>query len=316
VEWLVDVAALRPMLAGWYRANGRRLAFRGAADPWGVLVSEVMLQQTQVARVVPAWERFMTRFPTPGTLAAAGSGEALRAWTGLGYNRRALNLWRAAEAIVSRHGGSVPADVDALRALPGIGPYTARAVAAIAFGRPVAAVDTNVRRVVTRVAWGQAADSLSAPHPATDEVQAAADDLLDGQDPAAWTHAVMDLGATLCRPRNPACPGCPIRSACRFALVARTVGSPRRPRRRSPTAVPFAQTPRWLRGRIVDRLRAAVPGAWVSLEGGLGAHDAGAVRMAVETLAAEGLLELGKSGQARLRWTDGRAAAGAGFDAP
>ena len=149
-------AAARDAILDWYAAHGRTLAFRATTDPYAILVSEAMAQQTQAARAGEAWIRFMEAFPTAEALAAATPADVLRAWQGLGYNRRALNLWRAARQIVEVHGGEVPADLRALEALPGVGPYTARAVAAIAFGMPVGAVDTNVRRVLGRMVAGDA----------------------------------------------------------------------------------------------------------------------------------------------------------------
>ncbi len=198
-------------IANWYQLNGRHLAFRASSEPWGVLVSEVMLQQTQVARVEAAWIHFMALFPTPSALAAATPADAIRAWSGLGYNRRALNLWRAANQIVEHHGGTVPARLEELVELPGVGAYTARAVAAISFAMPVAAVDTNVRRVVLRLS-GEA-DPRAA--------QGLADALVDPDAPDRWTHAVMDIGATLCRPRAPRCAECPLVSMCAFATTER-----------------------------------------------------------------------------------------------
>jgi endonuclease III len=141
----------RAAVLAWYDAGGRALAFRSSRDPYAILVSEVMAQQTQVSRVVEAWPGFLARFPTADALAAATPAEVLRAWQGMGYDRRALNLRLAAQVIRDRHGGRVPDDIEALDRLPGVGPYTARAVAAIAFGRRVGAVDTNVRRVLTRM---------------------------------------------------------------------------------------------------------------------------------------------------------------------
>ena len=277
----------RDAILAWYAAAGRSLPFRGTTDPYAVLVSEAMAQQTQVARVGEAWTRFMARFPTVQALAAASPAEVLRAWQGLGYNRRALALWRAARVIVDEHGGRVPSDLDALQALPGVGPYTARAVAAIAFGMRVGAVDTNVRRVVGRVAAGDA-EPLSAA-----AMQRLADATVPHDRPADWTHAVMDLGATVCRPARPGCAGCPARPWCRFA-ASEPRGSTRVRRRRAstPSAAPFPATSRWLRGRILDRLRAAPDGVWVELDGAIGAHDAAAVARAGHQLEREGLLEL------------------------
>jgi A/G-specific adenine glycosylase len=296
-----DPNAARRCITGWYQSNGRQLAFRASAEPWGVLVSEVMLQQTQVARVEPAWTRFMAQFPTPSDLAAAAPADAIRAWSGLGYNRRALNLWRAAGQIVERHRGCVPDRLDDLLALPGVGAYTARAVAAIGFGVPVAAVDTNVRRVVLRL-HGESDPRLA---------QTLADALVDPDAPDRWTHAVMDIGATLCRPNAPCCSACPLASMCVFAAAQRGVvvgdapvvmsSDPARSSRTARgTLPPFEQTSRWLRGRIVDRLREAPAGTWVRIDGSIGSHGAAAVERAIAALVAEGLLDADYDGRVRL----------------
>jgi A/G-specific adenine glycosylase len=283
----------RAALLAWYDVNGRSLAFRSTRDPYAVLVSEVMAQQTQIARVVPAWEAFLDRFPTVEALAAAPAAEVLRAWQGMGYDRRALNLQRAARAIVSEHGGRLPADVAALERLPGIGPYTARAVASIAFGIPVGAVDTNVRRVLGRVL---ALDDGATPR----AVQAAADASIDPARPDAWTHAVMDLGATICGPRTARCDACPIAAWCRGAgRVSPATRVRHGPGRSTP---PFTASTRWLRGRILDRLRAVEGRGWTSLDARIGSHDLVAVRAALDALARDGLVELDptRSGRARL----------------
>lgn len=298
VHRVVDPVALQSALSRWFAARGRRLAFRHSREPWGVLVSEVMLQQTQVARVEPAWTAFMARFPSPSALAAASLADVLRAWGGLGYNRRALNLWRAAALVVEHHDGRVPGSLEELRALPGVGGYTARAVAAIAFGMPVAAVDTNVRRVVVRLACGVTAEM------SPDEIQSAADALVDKARPDAWTHAVMDLGATVCRLRSPECVLCPLTDMCAYAAAdgaeEPAAVRPAAARRGAPAARPFAYTTRWLRGRIVGRLREAEPGDWIAFDAPLGEHSLESVRAAVAALAAEGLLEVAEHGGARL----------------
>jgi A/G-specific adenine glycosylase len=275
-------------LLGWYDINRRDLAFRRTTDPWAVLVSEVMAQQTQAARAAEAWTRFMALFPTPGSLAAATPATVIREWRGLGYNRRALALRRAAIAIVEEHGGNVPDTVEALIALPGIGPYTARAVLAIAFGKPVAALDVNIRRVVGRAFLPAAI----APR----DVQAAADALVPIDRAADWTHALMDIGAAFCRPRAPRCDDCPLRTACLFALAGGAESAAGTGAKR-PAAVRFESTSRWLRGRILDRLRDAE--GWITFEGAIGAHDSIAVRESIAKLAAEGMIEL-VDGRARL----------------
>jgi A/G-specific adenine glycosylase len=278
--------ALQDAILAWYGTRGRKLPFRGSADPYAVLVSEAMAQQTQAARAGDAWTAFIARFPTVDALADATPADVLRAWQGLGYNRRALNLWRAARRIVDEHGGRVPADLIELEALPGVGPYTARAVAAIAFGLPVGAVDTNVRRVLGRIVAG---DAMLTP--------AAMQVLADGAVPPGrageWTHALMDIGATVCRPRSPDCGACPARPWCAYARSPATA-----PARRAAgeAAAPFESTSRWLRGRILDRLRIASDGEWVVVDGPIGQHEPPAIDIALLALARDGLVELDGEG--------------------
>ena len=298
----------RAAILAWYEEHGRKLAFRRTRDPYAVLVSESMAQQTQAARAAEYWERFMARFPTVEALAAATPAEVLREWQGLGYDRRALALWRTARIVVEQLDGQIPSALAELEKLPGIGPYTSRAVAAIAFGIPVGAVDVNVRRVLGRIAG---ADPAALPAPA---MQRLADESVPADHAADWTHAVMDVGATLCRSRAPSCEACPARPWCRYASTAAgrskredasttksTVGAAR-PQRKStassplaarPSATPFPSTNRWLRGRILDRLRAAQDGEWVPLESSIGIHDLGRVRAAANAMAADGVVELG-----------------------
>ena len=276
----------RAALLAWYGPRARPLRIRSTREPWAVLVSEVMAQQTQIARVDQAWTTFMARYPTPRVLAAAPTADVLRAWAGLGYNRRALNLQRTAAVLEAEHGGSVPADLAALEALPGIGPYTARAVAAIAFGRPVAAVDTNVRRVVTRVC---------GPALAPAALQAEADAWVERRDPAAWTYASMELGATVCVARRPRCEQCPV---ARWCAVAGQVTMA--PRSAGVATVPFEHTTRWLRGRIVERLRALDDDGWEHLPASIGQHDEAAISAAVAGLERDGLLERRPDGAVRL----------------
>jgi A/G-specific adenine glycosylase len=245
-----------------------------------------MAQQTQISRVDEAWVMFMERYPTPGALAEAPTADVLRAWAGLGYNRRALNLQRAAVAIEAEHEGRVPASIVQLEALPGVGPYTARAVAAIAFGQPLAAVDTNVRRVVERL-FGR---SLTPRR-----LQALADALVETADPATWTHASMELGATVCVSRVPRCPSCPVADWC--ASAGRVSAPPRRTRTAGPA---FELTTRWLRGRIIERLRALEAEAWTQLPAAIGTHGPADVEAAVGALQREGLLERRPDGAVRL----------------
>lgn len=310
----------RAAVRRWFAERGRSISFRETSDAWPVLVSEVMLQQTQVARVVPAWNRFMAAFPTPRDLTRAPMADVLRAWAGLGYNRRAMNLRRTAALLCERHGGEVPRDPGVLRTLPGVGPYTARAVAAICFAQPEAAVDTNVRRVLGRFRFGHGGGHDSGPAPRAAQLQTAADEFLDASDPRAWTYAVMDIGSLVCRPARPECSSCPLRPWCQYAgraeveVDAQTlaaIGKPHDRVARAPvTRVPVARAPvvrtpfeasnRWLRGHIVERLRNAPGDAWLSLSGPIGAHSVERVALALSSLEADGMLERREDGCARL----------------
>lgn len=271
-----------------------------------------MAQQTQIARADEAWATFMERFPTPQALASASTAAVLRAWAGLGYNRRALALQRAASQIVTRHGGRVPADIELLLALPGVGPYTARAVAAVAYGAPVAAVDTNVRRVLQRL--------VGHPMPAAD-LQGLADQLVPESDPVTWQHASMDLGATVCRSREPRCGACPVAAWCASVGQADAVAAPvgrsaagRSPAGRSPQgrssagrsragrspSIPFEKTTRWLRGRIVAMLRDVDGDSWARIPASIGHHGHEEIGAALAALEQEGLLERRADGAVRL----------------
>ena len=284
--------AARASILAWFDARGRRFSFREVKDPYAVLVCEIMAQQTQIERAAAKWSTFLARFPSVATLAGAPTAEVLREWRGLGYNRRALNLQRAAQVIVSEHGGRVPSEISALERLPGVGPYTARAVAALAFGQPVGAVDTNVRRVLRRMVGG-----LAALPPR--ELQAIADLAVAEHRPADWTHAVMDLGANVCRARAPRCGDCPGRRWCAFARIPdAALARPAVARRPKP---PYAATARWLRGRLMDRLRDAQGDEWTGLKAPIGVHDEEAITQALAQLAGEGLIELDAASPLRAR---------------
>lgn len=197
------------MLA-WGELELRDLPWRRTRDPWAVLVSEVMAQQTGVDRVVPHYRAFLQRFPDPVTCAAAPVGDVVAQWAGLGYNRRAVNLHRCAVEVTERHQGQVPGDLDDLLALPGIGPYTARAVLAFAFERPVGVVDTNVGRVLAR--WeGRALRGA--------EAQALADRLVPEGRAWAWNQSLMELGGAVCKRRHPRCADCPVLADCGWQMV-------------------------------------------------------------------------------------------------
>ena len=216
-------------VAAWYARNARVLPWRGVADPYAVLVSEIMLQQTQVERVIPKYRAFLDAFPTLRALADAQPADVIRLWAGMGYNGRAVRLHKLAREVVERHDGELPRTVDELRKLPGIGPYTAAAVASFAFGEPVAVLDTNIYRVLSRAVHGITAPSRNAIHPLAESLLPKPDNPIS---PADWHQALMDIGATLCTARQPRCMLCPCtRSAPRRHICspAATLRSPKRP---------------------------------------------------------------------------------------
>src|ERR671916_2282731 len=239
-------------LIAWFDAHARELPWRrSGTTPWGVLVSEVMLQQTPVHRVIGVWADWMARWPTPSSLAAETPGTAVRAWGKLGYPRRALRLHAAAVVIAVQHDDVVPADVDLLLALPGIGAYTARAVAAFGYGQRVPVVDTNVRRVVARAVRGMA--DPAAPSTARDLSDV--DGVLPEAQAPRFSAALMELGAVVCTARRPRCVDCPVAGDCAWIRAGKPAGtgSGRSVQR-------FAGTDRQVRGLLLDVLRAtAVP---------------------------------------------------------
>ena len=236
-------------LLEWFGARQRDLPWRRTRDPWKILVSELMLQQTQVARVVPRFDSFVARWPTPAACAQATLSEVVQAWSGLGYNRRAVNLHRCAGLVVEQHGGVLPEDLDALLGLPGIGPYTARAVLVFAFeaeGHGV--LDTNAARVLAR--W-------EGRRLSPGEAQSAADAVVPAGRSWAWNQAMLDLGATVCRSRQPLCHDCPVASTCSWWVEGDhaadpAVGSAGVSGKQSR----FAGSDRQGRGRLVEALRA------------------------------------------------------------
>lgn len=243
-------AEVGELVADWYAAGHRDLPWRREGfGAWGILVSEFMLQQTPVARVVPRLEEWLARWPRPADLAAVPSGEAVRAWQSLGYPRRALALHGAAVAITAEHGGTVPADVDALLALPGVGPYTARAVAAFAYGMPVPVVDVNTRRVLARAVLGQGdAARARRDHALMEAVLPA--------DPARArlvNAGTMELGQTVCIARTPRCGVCPLATVCAWLEA----GSPAYHGPTAPRQKRYEGSDRQVRGRILRELRAS-----------------------------------------------------------
>ncbi|MBD8079449.1 A/G-specific adenine glycosylase [Cellulosimicrobium arenosum] len=281
---------VRDAVGQWYSRHARDLPWRAAdRTAWGVLVSEVMLQQTPVVRVEPAWRAWVERWPTPGDLAAAPTADVLRAWGRLGYPRRALRLQDCARAIVERHGGDVPRGEDALRALPGVGEYTAAAVTAFAHGRHAVVVDTNVRRVLARAVGGTA---LPAPSFTAAERRLATAYAPEPDDAAVlWACASMELGALVCTARNPRCGECPLRDRCAWRLAGRPADE-HAARRRTQT---WAGTDRQARGRVMAALRegdgpldrTALHALW---------HDAAQLDRCVASLVEDGLVETDDDG--------------------
>jgi A/G-specific adenine glycosylase len=303
---MVDEALLqrtRERVLAWFADAGRDLPWRATRDPYRVLVAEVLAQQTQAARAAAAWPRFLERFPDVHALAAAAPAEVLRAWQGLGYNRRALALRRTAQAVVER--GGWPDTVEELARLPGVGPYTARAVACFALEQPVAPVDTNVARVLARSLVGTDPAQLT---PAAR--QRLADQAMPG--PAggpprsgasgtawAWSSALMDVGALHCRPR-PRCDGCPLELTCRWRALG-PAAPPPRPRAQAP----FATSDRRWRGAVVRALAAAPEGLERTaladqVQAGAADRPAGWFDTLLARLESEGMVATGPDGRLRL----------------
>ncbi|MCX5207438.1 A/G-specific adenine glycosylase [Streptomyces sp. NBC_00237] len=248
----IELPALHPDVNLWFTANARDLPWRRPeAGPWGVMVSEFMLQQTPVNRVLPVYEQWLARWPRPADLAAEPSGEAVRAWGRLGYPRRALRLHGAATAITERHGGDVPSEHSQLLSLPGIGEYTAAAVASFAYGQRHAVLDTNVRRVIARAVSG-----VEYPPNATTAAERKLARALLPEDTATaarWAASSMELGALVCTAKNPECGRCPISAQCAWLRAGKPahVGPARKTQA-------YAGTDRQVRGRLLAVLREAV----------------------------------------------------------
>jgi A/G-specific adenine glycosylase len=316
---MTDTTNLQRALLDWFAGHRRDLPWRHTRDPYRVLVSEVMLQQTQVDRVVPKYHAFLEAFPTLEALAEAPTAEVIRLWQGLGYNRRAVNLQRAARTIVERHGGSFPQTVEELRALPGIGAYTAGALACFAFEQDVAFLDTNIRRAVRRLFVGPDEGAADAGDNALLELAARAVPQGEGW---AWNQAIMELGATICTAAAPACWRCPVRVHCRayaerrqadenvFAAAAAVADPPPQPAARRVAErreAPYGGSNRFYRGRAIDALRALNAGEALALAAlgprvkqGYDAGDEPWLRGLVEGLARDGLAHLEADGAVRL----------------
>ena len=307
-----DPRPLGEVLNGWYHDHARALPWREPdTGAWAILLSEIMSQQTPVARVIPLWEQWLQTWPTPADLADAPTDEILRAWANLGYPRRALRLRECARAIVERHDGTVPSTVAELLALPGIGDYTARAVAAFAFGRAVPVVDTNVRRVHRRLARGQ---YLQGPAAAADLVDVA--DLMPwvDEDPAlvrrgyrnprhdqdtrsvavGMCSSLMELGATVCTARSPKCSECPVVTRCRWVALGRPEPSAAESAAAKKRVQKFEGTDRQVRGRIMAILRGGERDTTVTVTAPdfiATSEDAAQRIRALESLVTDGLVE-------------------------
>jgi A/G-specific adenine glycosylase len=292
---MIDGALLeetRERVLAWFAEAGRDLPWRATRDPYRVLVAEVLAQQTQAARAAAAWPRFLERFPDVDALAAAAPAEVLRAWQGLGYNRRALALHQTAKAVKER--GGWPDTVEELAALPGIGPYTARAVACFALERRVAPVDTNVARVLARSLAGADPAQLT---PAAR--QRLADQAMPEGRPWAWSSALMDVGALHCRPR-PRCDGCPLELSCRWRALG-----PAAPPPRPKAQAPFATSDRRWRGAVVRALAGAPDGLdraalADAVQAAAAGRPAGWFDTLLHRLEAEGMVATGADGRLRL----------------
>jgi A/G-specific adenine glycosylase len=272
----------------WYAASARDLPWRQPdATPWAVLVSEIMLQQTPVARVLPAHAAWLRRWPTPADLAAATAADAVRQWDRLGYPRRAIRLHAIAQRLVREYDGEVPSDAEELLALPGIGPYTAAAVASFAYRQRHAVLDTNVRRVLARLVTGAA-----LPPPATSAAERRlAEALLPAEGPRAarWSVAVMELGALVCTAARPCCASCPVAGQCAWRRAGSPPATARRP------APGYEGSDRQCRGRLLAVLRAAdgpVPAAVLEAAW----HDSGQRARALAALVTDGLVTCGADG--------------------
>ena len=269
----IDPAAarrLRAPILGWYKRAKRDLPWRRTTDPYAIWVSEVMLQQTTVAAVIPYWERFLDRFPDTASLAEGSEEDVLALWSGLGYYRRARALREGAMAVMERHGGRVPDQTETLIGLPGIGRYTAGAIASLAYGREAPVVDGNVKRVFSRLFALRGAEAKLEK-----TYWSIAQSLVAGRSPGDWNQALMELGATICTPRSPRCGSCPVEKLCRARAAGKQEEFPARTRRKAARVVNVAIG--WIeqRGRVLlvrQSPDGPLRGAWdlpaVSVRGG------------------------------------------------
>lgn len=314
-SWRFRLPRIRAELLEWYESCQRPLPWRETHDPYAILVSEVMLQQTQVERVIRKYVEFLERFPTFEALARAPRDEVIRSWHPLGYNRRAVRLHQLAKVVVGKPDGRLPAEVGELAQLPGVGPYTARAVACFAFDQQLALIETNVRRVLARVL----ADHFGFETPTKTALEHAVGEALPPGRAADWNQALMDLGATICAPKRPLCHSCPLATECAGAPQREGTGgywAGNRPRLRGVdvrkvaehhaayrTPERFAGSRRFFRGRIVQHLGQLSPGASLTvdelgaaLQTSSGPTDPGWLLELLRSLEADGLVGLSFEG--------------------
>ncbi|MEO6999110.1 MAG: A/G-specific adenine glycosylase [Terracoccus sp.] len=275
---------LHQRVNGWYGDAGRDLPWRHPdCSPWGVFLSEVMAQQTPLSRVEPAWREWMERWPTPADLAASAPGEAVRAWGRLGYPRRALRLHEAAGVMVVRHDGEVPSSHADLLALPGVGAYTAAAVACFAFAEPEVVVDTNVRRVLARAVQGKAFPHLTLTRAESDLARECLP--IDRAEANTWNVAVMELGALVCVARGPRCDQCPIADLCAWNVAGRPAYDG--PARKGQS---WHGTDRQVRGELLQRLRSTPGPVGLTALRDAGPDEAQVLRC-LDSLVSDGLVE-------------------------
>ncbi len=305
------VTQVHATLLQWYRAHQRELPWRSTSDAYAVLVSEIMLQQTQVERVLPKYAQFLAAFPTLADLAAAPTAEVIKVWVPLGYNSRAVRLQAIARQVIAEFGGQIPSSADELLRLKGIGRYTAGAIACFAYHQQVATVDTNIYRVLHRIFLG-----LEHPEPriSTGEMFTFAEQVLPPGEAYNWNQALMDLGATICTSANPRCASCPLQEQCQayrdmsqYSLfpggtVLRQLRKVAEPKA-SYEAQPFTSTSRYFRGRIIDHLRSLAAEQRITLadlgpiiKADYSETDAPWLLKLVQGLAKDGLLDLHEDG--------------------
>ena len=283
-----NLSEMRKELYVWFKKNGRHeLPWRKTKNPYQILVSEIMLQQTQVERVKPHWKNWITKWPNIKALASAPRGEVIHAWSGLGYNRRSVNLHRTAQHIESQYNSKVPIDENILRELPGIGPYTAAAISCFSANKKTRPADTNITRVIARAFLG-----LQNSYPDTKKmIQKQLAELEPNQNFRKHYLALMDLGAVICQSRSPSCDLCPWQSKCHWLERGKPFLQTSKKQ-----SQPFTSTARYARGRIVDHLRTNSTRTTNEIRHLLPSNHKGHTSIYLEALAKEGLIEKNKKG--------------------